>query len=205
VVDMSEHVVEAIVGSLENFKKALWRLRKKGIEFDSLVVNPNSIESLLRYVVEWGADPFPAKRFSWRHPFRKRDPRPYFCGVPIQLSDTIPRGAIGTVADFDEDEVPEVVRQFKKMSERNKRDDAVSPGGQVAPEGVGAEMAKSTEDPKTLTDMMIKAMEGMEKAHHIIILRFFDGSMDTFSNYSTLEMQAVLQQALIRVMQGGGE
>lgn len=214
---MAKCVAEAMVGSLKNFRKVVRELREKGIEFDAFLVNPESVEDLLHHVVDFGEDPFPRRKFSLLHPFRKRDKRPYFCGVPIRLSNKLPPGAIGTVGDVDEEQLEDVLSRFKAASKNGQfrvahsdSDDDESSTGDTASgtegegDGVGAEMAKSANS-HTLTDMMIQAMEGMDKAHHIVVLRFFDRRMDTFSNYNQLELQAALQQAIMRIMQGGGE
>lgn len=58
-------------------------------------------------------------------------------------------------------------------------------------------------DDHSLTGLMIKGMEGLDKCHHIVILRFTNDGMESISNYTQLELPTILQHATMRMMSDG--
>ena len=187
--------MDHMVGSLEAFKRAIWALRRKeGLNIEAVAVHPFTVPAVLKYVSEWGADPFPASRFSLRHPFRRRDPRPYIIGIPIEVTTQIEIGAIGMMGD------EELRRKFDKYFLEGKEEEKPS-GGETSDGGVIAELGKSSGQ-QTFTDLLVRAMEGLDKIQHVIVLRFHEGGMDSITDFNQLELQAALQRAAMRVMSG---
>jgi hypothetical protein len=182
--------MDRIMGTLEAFKRTVWALRHDGLDVDAIAVHPITVNQLVRHVIEWGADPFPGKRFSWRHPFRRRDPRPYLIGIPVEVTPQIEIGVIGMSGN------DEVKQKFDKYFSEYMGGGGSTP----VPDGVLSDLDRSA-GRETFTDLMIKAMEGLDRVQHVIVLRFTDTGMDSFSDFNQLELQAALQRAAMRVMQ----
>lgn len=170
---------------LESLKMALKEVKEKGIEIEALYAHPLTIPSVIAAVASWGEDPFPKSRWSWRKPFRGRDGRPYFCGIPVEMSPSVPMGAFGSSTASDV--IAKILQSYQEKENQEEEN------------GVVDELS----DDHSLTGLMIKGMEGLDKCHHIVILRFTNDGMESISNYTQLELPTILQQSVMRMMQDG--
>ncbi len=167
---------------LEDFKERVIRLENKGVEIVEFFVHPLSVPSLVKAIQDGGMDPFPYSHFSWTHPFRKRDKNLYLFGYRVIIYMDCPIGAVGISST---NPLPEGdLDSPEKVSD------------------VNSQLAKSSSG--TPTDVLVMAMEGIERYKNVVVLRFHgDGSFDSFSTYNQLELQSILQKAVVSMMNGG--
>jgi len=52
---------------------------------------------------------------------------------------------------------------------------------------------------------MVKAMDGVDTANGLIVLRFWDNNFDVTTNFNPLEVQTAMQRALMRITSDGME
>jgi len=174
----------------ESFKDAIWSMRRRGLEIERLVVHPSSASQLVAYLIEWGADPFPCSHFSILHPFRKLDKRLFFCGVPVEFSMACPAGCIGSSNHGD------ILQGLLNAQEEED-----------AKPAEGDEVLTELKSDRSLTGLMIKAMENMDAVKDVIVFRFMDhggsGRVETLTTFNPLELSAVMQKTVMSILQNG--
>jgi hypothetical protein len=137
---------------------------------------------------ESGIDPFPKSHFDWRHPLKKRDGRLFLCEYPVSISMDCSIGQVGITSTTP---FPEGDTDVTPMGpDRKPMDSTIK---ELASAATG-----------TPTDVLVMAMDGIEKCNHVVVLRWYpSGTFDSFSTFNKLELPTVLHKALSSMINGG--
>jgi len=192
------------VTNLSDYKPLLKIAKSRGIEIHAVVCHPNTVVALIKEIARLGEDPFPRCRRTWKRFWRKPDPRPFLYGIPVVCSPTIPMGHVGmaTLMPMPTDLAQLFLGDLKI---------GVTEPSQTAPlepidPGVMSMLSESVNGQKaSLSDLMVKAMDGVDTANGLIVLRFWDNNFDVTTNFNPLEVQTAMHRALMRITSDGME
>ena len=192
------------VTNLADYKPLFKMAKDRGIDIQAVVCNPGTVVALVDEIVRIGEKPFPRCRRTWKRLWRKPDPRPFLYGIPVVCNPTIPMGCVGTATMMP---MPTDLAQLflgdLKIGVTEPLQTA--PLAPVDP-GVLSMLNKSVNGQKaSLSDLMVKAMDEVDTANGLIVLRFWDNHFDVTTNFNPLEVQTAIQRALMRITSDGME
>lgn len=189
------------VSTIADYKPLFALARKRGVKVYAVVVHPASIHELVKSIAALGDNPYPYVRRTWKRLWRKPDMRPHLFGVPVALNSAIPAGLVGcaTLSPMP----PDLAEMFS--GDLNLLPSPTSLPVQPEPEKGALQMLADSVNVNdaTLSDLMVKAMDGMDGATGVVVLRFWGDMFDVTTNFNPLECQAVLQRSAMRVMSEG--
>jgi hypothetical protein len=192
------------VTNLADYKPLFKLAKSRGIDIQAVVCNPGTVVALVDEIVRIGEKPFLRCRRTWKRLWRKPDPRPFLYGVPVICNPTIPMGHVGMATLMPMP--PDLAEMFKgDLKIGSTEPSQTVPLPPVEP-GVMSMLSESVNGQKaSLTDLMVKAMDNVDTANGLIVLRFWDNYFDVTTNFNPLEVQTAIQRALMRITSDGME
>ncbi len=196
------------INSLSDYKQLFKLARKRGVKIQAVVIHPVVITQLCEAIWKIGENPFPYQFRTWKRFWRNPDARAFIFGVPVAMNPSVPPGHIGiaTLTPMP----PDLAEMFKSKFSLlpNSPAEAQSPVAAHIPaqdeRGTLQMLSDSVNlEHASLSDLLIKSMDGIEEANGIVVLRFYGDSFDVTTNYNPLECQAVIQRTAMRIMSEG--
>ena len=188
------------VNTLADYKPLFKLARKRGVKIQAVVIHPVVMAQLWEAIWKMGENPLPYQFRSWKRFWKKPDARTFLFGVPVFLNPSVPPGivGIGTLSPMP----PDLAEMFKSdfnLLPQTPAAPAQDQGAlQMLSESVSREHA-------SLSDLLVKSMDGIEGASGVVVLRFYGDRFDVTSNFNPLECQAVMQRTCMRMMANGME
>ena len=195
------------VTNLADYKPLFKLVKARGIDIQAVVCNPGTVIDLVKEISRLGENPFPRCCRTWKRLWKKPDPRPFLYGIPVVCNPTVQMGHVGfaTLMPMPPD-LAEMFNGELRVGEPEPLQQAqASPPSPVEP-GVMSMLSESVNrQTASLTDLMVKAMDNVDTANGLIVLRFWDNHFDVTTNFNPLEVQTAIQRALMRITSDGME
>lgn len=198
------------VNKISDYKPLFKLAAKRGYKVHAVVCHPETLVPLVRAIALCGENPFPNCQRTWRRLWRKPDMRPFLYGVPVVGNLMLERGRVGVASmmpfppDLSEMFAGSLRIELPAAEQNQVNANHETPVPASDEPGATAMLAQSVNrQDATLSDLMFKAMESVDTADGLIILRYFGGHFDVTTSYNPLEVQTVLQRTMMFIAANG--